>query len=536
MTEVTESELDHFLGQRAELSSAEQNDLPDSAFAYIEPGGKKDADDKTTPRKLRHYPVHDKPHAQNALARANAQLKDDGEGKTIAEKALPKIKAAVSKFSTQSNSADLAGESRDEPTPEDFGISYALKDAKTVLAGVKAKQLADPDNQTDPDDKAVMGHIEAAEAALDQAIVAQSKDGHPDKPARSSNPATPKRAFSSLVEQPPPHTITPQVRMDDEGHIAHFVGYPSPTGVAYSVRDWLGEYTETMDPGCYGKTLREQSDVPTLFNHDGVPMASTASGTKRLSEDGKGLREESDFDRRDALTNSVVVQLQRGVLSKMSMSFRAVKENWNDTYDDRHVGEAALYDTSIVTYPANTSAEGGLVDAMRSALGREGRSLWLSGEELSVRSALPLLHDGLPDDADDLLERSLRALVHADEIMCRTVGPHGRARTFLVAQAMLELRAGKTLSAKNQGLLQGAVDALAAADKQHGKLAQLHAKAHDAVSNVLNSNTSASGDGKDDNQGADNGNPIAPNDGAGPRSLPASVAQARKQVQALKRH
>ena len=51
------------------------NELPDSAFACISPGGHKDADGKTTPRSLRHYPHHtsggavDKNLLRNALAR-----------------------------------------------------------------------------------------------------------------------------------------------------------------------------------------------------------------------------------------------------------------------------------------------------------------------------------------------------------------------------------------------------------------------------------------------------------------------------------
>jgi len=51
------------------------NDLPDSAFLYIEPGGKKDEEGKTTPRSLRHFPYKDAsgkvdlPHLRNALAR-----------------------------------------------------------------------------------------------------------------------------------------------------------------------------------------------------------------------------------------------------------------------------------------------------------------------------------------------------------------------------------------------------------------------------------------------------------------------------------
>lgn len=59
------------------------NNLPDAAFAVIEPGGKKDADGKTVPRRLRHLPHHngsvksptentsvDPAHLRNALARA----------------------------------------------------------------------------------------------------------------------------------------------------------------------------------------------------------------------------------------------------------------------------------------------------------------------------------------------------------------------------------------------------------------------------------------------------------------------------------
>jgi HK97 family phage prohead protease len=51
------------------------NDLPDSAFLLIAPGGRKDADGKTIPRNLRYFPVEnaagevDTAHLQNALAR-----------------------------------------------------------------------------------------------------------------------------------------------------------------------------------------------------------------------------------------------------------------------------------------------------------------------------------------------------------------------------------------------------------------------------------------------------------------------------------
>jgi len=78
-----------------EWTTAYINDLPDSCFAYIEPGGKKDNKDKTVPRSLRHLPYKDEngkvdlPHLRNALARLSqsnlsAEAKAKARAKLIA--------------------------------------------------------------------------------------------------------------------------------------------------------------------------------------------------------------------------------------------------------------------------------------------------------------------------------------------------------------------------------------------------------------------------------------------------------------------
>ncbi len=77
----------------AEWTTAFVNDLPDSSFAYIEPGGEKDEEGKTKPRSKRHFPIKDadgKPdaaHVRNALSRAPQSPFED--------KAMPKIRAAA---------------------------------------------------------------------------------------------------------------------------------------------------------------------------------------------------------------------------------------------------------------------------------------------------------------------------------------------------------------------------------------------------------------------------------------------------------
>lgn len=63
------------VAEKAEWTTAYMNDLPDSAFAHISPGGEKDAEGRTVPRNLRHLPYRgkdgtiDPAHTRNALAR-----------------------------------------------------------------------------------------------------------------------------------------------------------------------------------------------------------------------------------------------------------------------------------------------------------------------------------------------------------------------------------------------------------------------------------------------------------------------------------
>jgi hypothetical protein len=71
------------------MSTQAINDLPDSAFAHIEPGGTKDQSGKTTPRSKRHFPIHDEAHVRNALSRAPQS--------PFGKAAMPKIMAAARK-------------------------------------------------------------------------------------------------------------------------------------------------------------------------------------------------------------------------------------------------------------------------------------------------------------------------------------------------------------------------------------------------------------------------------------------------------
>jgi hypothetical protein len=80
---------------KKEMTRRSINDLPDSDFAYIEPGGKKDDQGKTTPRSLRHLPIHDSSHIRNALARIAQGKTMRGLSAEAKAKARRKIEAAA---------------------------------------------------------------------------------------------------------------------------------------------------------------------------------------------------------------------------------------------------------------------------------------------------------------------------------------------------------------------------------------------------------------------------------------------------------
>lgn len=95
----------------ATWTAAYINTLPDSAFLYVETGGKKDAEGKTVPRSLRHFPYKDDagatdlPHLRNAIARipqsmipglnSDQKSKLQDKARSLLEKETKKTESAV---------------------------------------------------------------------------------------------------------------------------------------------------------------------------------------------------------------------------------------------------------------------------------------------------------------------------------------------------------------------------------------------------------------------------------------------------------
>jgi len=141
--------------EKAEWSTAYVNDLPDSAFLYIESGGEKDDEGKTTPRSLRHFPVRDADGKLDAdhLCNAISRIPQSTAGGLTPEK-MDQL---------QERARSLLAEAEKSSGPGLIGaVTAALEELVDVSgAAVAAKESPPPD---------VVQRVESISALLHDAV------------------------------------------------------------------------------------------------------------------------------------------------------------------------------------------------------------------------------------------------------------------------------------------------------------------------------------------------------------------------------
>jgi HK97 family phage prohead protease len=115
----------------------------------------------------------------------------------------------------------------------------------------------------------------------------------------------------------------------------------------------LGGWTETVALGATARSIANQDDVFMFFDHEGLPLASTKAGTLTLESDKLGLRNEARIDPRSQWSMEIVHRLERGELDSESFAFQVLADQWNADYTERLISEVKLFDTSVVSFPAN---------------------------------------------------------------------------------------------------------------------------------------------------------------------------------------
>jgi hypothetical protein len=114
-------------------------------------------------------------------------------------------------------------------------------------------------------------------------------------------------------------------------------------------------FLEQIRPGAFQRTLGARNNVKMFVNHDDtMVLASTRSGTLRLSEDGRGLRAEADLPD-TTYARDLAVLMSRGDVDSMSFGFSVPRggDEWSQDGARRYLNEIRLHEVSVVTgFPA----------------------------------------------------------------------------------------------------------------------------------------------------------------------------------------
>ena len=292
---------------------------------------------------------------------------------------------------------------------KDAGITAAELKSALSNAEIRAAALHDPMHGTHMHPHSAMGGQGGDETHSHQHSHDGDADhGHSHDESKSAKPNLSSRALTRGIEQRQRSSAGIELRSGKSSGTVTLSGYACVTGVPYTVYDWLGEYQETVSRGAFAKTLAEHDDVRLLYDHDGIPLARTRSGTLDLDEDEKGLHCEAELDESSPLVQQITSAMRRRDLDQMSFAFQVMRQEWNGDYSQRFINEAKLFDVSVVKYPANEATSASL------------RSLSPASPYVKVRLALlsKELREGKTFSAQNLKQLTdlLDALAQIDDL------------------------------------------------------------------------------------------------------------------------
>lgn len=219
-----------------------------------------------------------------------------------------------------------------------------------------------------------------------------------------------------------------QFEIREEGDGMTFVGYAAKFD---QPSENLGGFVEYVERGAFSRSLKSRNDVMLLWNHDaGQPLASTRSGTMKLTEDEIGLRVEARLPQ-TTLGKDLAILLRDGIVGKMSFGFNVIKDAWNSEGNERRLKSVRLFEVSAVVWPAYTSTS-----ATVRGLDKVAQRAAVDADELAdVMLKIEEGADLTPDQAE-LMKSVVERLAPAPE---ETVTEEPQPSLLAVKQKQLDL-------------------------------------------------------------------------------------------------
>jgi len=175
-------------------------------------------------------------------------------------------------------------------------------------------------------------------------------------------------------------------------------GYGAVFNQPTRIADWLGEYTETIAPGAFLRTLgaRGPERIKMQYDHGhdqlfgGLPIGVWEA----MREDRHGL-----FVRGRVLdtwhTVPIRAAIEAGAVSGMSFRFKVTGETWNEARDERLITELNLFEVGPVTFPAYEGTEVGVrARALEMFRGALHPGVALDGQSTTVTSTTAVVPGG----------------------------------------------------------------------------------------------------------------------------------------------
>jgi len=146
-------------------------------------------------------------------------------------------------------------------------------------------------------------------------------------------------------------------------------------------------FREVIAPGAFTRALASADPVFLLVNHDmeGIPLASTQSGTLSLRQDSTGLYMEATLDPANPKAQELSSAVRRGDMDKMSFAFTVSPEGQTKDAGLRTLTDIErLYEVSVVTLPAYDSTSVGMRSVEEADLELAKRKLSLKVKQYSL--------------------------------------------------------------------------------------------------------------------------------------------------------
>ena len=207
---------------------------------------------------------------------------------------------------------------------------------------------------------------------------------------------------------------------------------------------------EVVRRSAFDRTLAEGAVVELLFDHEGIPMASTRGGTMSLSVDESGLVVDVPaLDMESPYVKSIVSAMRRGDLQKMSFAFFTREDNYDPETMTRELTDVELVDVSVVTRPWYDATTVALKSEADAPVLVEARAATISEQDdssdLGTPTPIPTGDTRMSDHDIDSVEA--RSEESAAELEARVAAVE--ARTDLEARITeLEARAAATAEAR----------------------------------------------------------------------------------------